>query len=304
MTTTMLGTCHAPTATELVRHLTSKPKDHDTRQVDDRPAGRPRTTGSRTSVRSFAGSGRHFGFVAGVWGCDRAHPASGNPATGARWRGAGLHRPALVDVAGGTDLPAVVLLHGSGQDEHTLLAFAQVACAGHTLTAVRGRIPWEGGFAFFRRRVDRSLDQAGLAQGAAAVQRLLVHVQGRRTPAADPARLLEWSDRCGGCHPRRPAAISGRDFAAPTLAPSRTSLPAPRQLPDPAREWRGRLTTRPSDGPSHNSQFRAAGAASTLVMLPVGHGLTAADQAAVTGWRQDLDDQPASSGTRHEPTTN
>lgn len=44
----------------------------------------------------------------------------------------------------GTDLPSVVLLHGSGQDERTLLALAQAACAGHTLTAVRGRIPLGG----------------------------------------------------------------------------------------------------------------------------------------------------------------
>jgi phospholipase/carboxylesterase len=51
----------------------------------------------------------------------------------------------------GTNLSSVVLLHRSGQDENTLLAFAQAACAGHTLTAARGRTRWESGFAFFRR---------------------------------------------------------------------------------------------------------------------------------------------------------
>lgn len=75
------------------------------------------------------------------------------------------------------DLPSVALLHGSGQDEDTLLPFAQAACPGHTLTAVRGRIPWEGGFAFSRRLPNRTLNEADLTQGAAAIQRLLGRLQ-------------------------------------------------------------------------------------------------------------------------------
>lgn len=163
---------------------------------------------------------------------------------------------------------------------------------------------WEGGYAFVRRRVDRSLDEADLAQGAAAVQRLLVHVQdaGRRPPIllgysngaiAAAAAILDDRRLSAGAILLRPLSpLPGRAF--PRLDGYLILLVSGED--DSRRD--------PSDGPSLASQFRAAGAASTLVVLPVGHGLTAADQAAVTGWRQDLDDQPASSGTRHEPPTN
>lgn len=69
--------------------------------------------------------------------------------------------------------PVVVLLHGSGQDETSLLAFARGACPGHEVVGVRGRIPWEGGFAFFRRHPDRALDDGDLRLGAEALRRLL-----------------------------------------------------------------------------------------------------------------------------------
>jgi phospholipase/carboxylesterase len=192
-----------------------------------------------------------------------------------------------------TDLPSVVLLHGSGQDEHTLLAFAQAAGAGHTLTAVRGRISWEGGYAFFRRRLDRTLDEADLAQGAAAIQRLLVHLQdaGRRPPI-----LLGYSN---GAIAAAAAILDDRLLSAGAILLRPLSPLPERAFPrldgypillvsaedDSRRD--------PSDGPSLDSQFRAAGAASTLVVLPVGHGLTAADQDAVTAWLLDLNDQPA-----------
>ena len=128
------------------------------------------------------------------------------------------------------DLSSVVLLHGSGQDENALLAFSRTVCPGHTLVAVRGHIPWEGGFAFFRRRPDRTLDEADRVHGAAALHRLLgrLHDEGHRPP---PARLLERSDRCGGprscaiggCHPARSCCAPSRPFPdTPSLVSTAT----------------------------------------------------------------------------------
>ena len=142
---------------------------------------------------------------------------------------------------GRVDLPPVVLLHGSGQDEDALLPFARAAFPGHPLIAVRGRVPWEGGFASFRRLPDRTLDEADLVQGAAAVQRLLgrLHDEGQRRPV-----LLA----CGQHDARR----------------------------------------HPSDGPSLARQLEAAGASVTLVELPLGHALTAADEEASATWLHGL----------------
>jgi phospholipase/carboxylesterase len=186
-----------------------------------------------------------------------------------------------------TDLPPVVLLHGSGQNESSLLAFAQAACPGRTLTAVRGRIPWEDGFAFVRRLPDRTLDVADLAQGAAAIQRLLVRLQdeGQQLPI-----LLGYSNGAIAAA----AAILGDVRLSKGAILLRPLSPFPeRAFPlldgypilivygqdDPRRD--------PSDGPSLDRQFKVAGAATTLVKLPAGHNLTTGDEDAVATWMQD-----------------
>ncbi len=57
----------------------------------------------------------------------------------------------------------LVLLHGSGGSERSLTGFGQRVAGGRACLFVRGRVPWEGGHAFFRRNPDRSLDHADLA---------------------------------------------------------------------------------------------------------------------------------------------
>ena len=65
----------------------------------------------------------------------------------------------------GTD-PAripLVLLHGSGGNEHDLVPLAADLAPGSPILAVRGGIPFDGGFAFFHRFPDRSIDEADIA---------------------------------------------------------------------------------------------------------------------------------------------
>jgi phospholipase/carboxylesterase len=189
------------------------------------------------------------------------------------------------------DLPSVVLLHGSGQEENTLLAFAQAACPGHTITAVRGRIHWEGGFAFFRRGLDRTLDEADLAHVAAAIQRLLGRLQavGQRPPI-----LLGYSN---GAIAAAAAILSDRRLSTGAILLRPLSPLPERAFPRlegyPILLVSGEDDARrdPSDGPSLEGQFRAAGAAATLVVLPVGHGLTTADEDAVISWLRDFSNQ-------------
>ena len=191
------------------------------------------------------------------------------------------------------DLPPVVLLHGSGQDEDTLLPFAQAAFPGHTLIAVRGRIPWEGGYAFFRRLPNRTLDEADLAQGAAAVQRLLgrLHDEGHEPPI-----LLGYSN---GAIAAAAAIIGGRPLSAGAILLRPLSPFPERALPRldgyPVLLVCGQDDARrqPSDGPSLAGQLRAAGAETTLVELPVGHGLTAADEEVSATWLRGVLDGAA-----------
>lgn len=186
------------------------------------------------------------------------------------------------------DLPPVVLLHGSGQDETALLGFAENACPAHTLVPVRGRVPWEGGFAFFRRRPDRTLDQADLALGAKSLRRLLRRLRddGHQPPvlvgysngaiAAAAAILTEPRLSVGAVLLRPLSPMPGQ--ALPSLDGYSLLLVAAR---DDARR-------RPDDAPALHRQLLAAGASSTLAVLPTGHPLTTRDQATVASWLRDL----------------
>jgi phospholipase/carboxylesterase len=62
----------------------------------------------------------------------------------------------------GTD-PArmpLILLHGSGGDEHDLIPLAQELASGSPVLGVRGTVAIDGGFAFFHRFADRTIEEA------------------------------------------------------------------------------------------------------------------------------------------------
>ena len=190
-------------------------------------------------------------------------------------------------------LPPVVLLHGSGQDERALLSFAEQACPGHPLVPVGGRVAWEGGFAFFRRNPDRTLDYADLARGADAILGLLGRLldEGCRPPVllgysngaiAAAAALARDPSLSVGAALVRPLTPSP-DSALPTLTGYPVLLVAARQ--DDRRQ--------PEDAPTLHGQLLAAGAAASLVTVPAGHPLTDRDAAVIASWLADLASQPS-----------
>jgi phospholipase/carboxylesterase len=69
----------------------------------------------------------------------------------------------------GTDLakPPLVLLHGSCGNEHELVPLAGDLARRSPILAVRGGIPFDGGYPFFHRFPDRSIDEADIASRAA-----------------------------------------------------------------------------------------------------------------------------------------
>lgn len=83
----------------------------------------------------------------------------------------------------------VVFLHGSGGDETSLVEFADRIAPDRPAIFLRGGMPWEDGFAFFRRHSDRSLDLGDLEQRAVEIG------------------VLFSALRKGGTLPRRPIVI-------------------------------------------------------------------------------------------------
>ncbi|MGV7219741.1 alpha/beta hydrolase [Bradyrhizobium sp. UFLA05-112] len=71
------------------------------------------------------------------------------------------HDHYFIKGAGVYDTP-LLLLHGSGRTEQDMVPLAGQLAPASTAVAVRGALPWEGGFAFFRRFEDRSIDERDL----------------------------------------------------------------------------------------------------------------------------------------------
>jgi phospholipase/carboxylesterase len=183
-----------------------------------------------------------------------------------------------------TDLAALVLLHGSGGDEGSLVGLARAVAADRPLVAVRGRLPWEGGYAHFRRNPDRALDEEGLARGAAAVCELLAH---RRAEGNEPPILLGCSNGAivaAAAVLREPALTSGAILLRPLS-------PRPRQAFPPLDGCRALLVAgendarrAAADAPHLAAQLRAAGADVTACYHPGGHGASIADEACARDW--------------------
>lgn len=186
---------------------------------------------------------------------------------------------------GNTDLPPVVLLHGSGQNENSILGFARSTCPDHTLIATRGRVRWEGGYAFFRRLPDRTLDHADLAVGVVAIQNLLISL-GRDSKIAP--LLLGYSNgaiAAAAAIINNPSSTSGAILLRPLSPAPNAELPC-NLVGYPALLLSGQRDTRrsPIDAAAFNQQLQAAGALSTLTTLDAGHELTADDAHRVGRW--------------------
>lgn len=73
-------------------------------------------------------------------------------------------------------LRPVVLLHGSGRDEDDLVSFGRAIASANPIYALRGQVPWDNGFAFFRRNPDRTVDHDDLRHRAENLCCFLHHV--------------------------------------------------------------------------------------------------------------------------------
>jgi phospholipase/carboxylesterase len=186
--------------------------------------------------------------------------------------------------------PPLVLLHGSGGDEHSLAPLAAELAPGSPALTIRGTVEIDGGFAFFHRRPDNTVDEADVDQ--------------RLPTLADCIRTA--GDQHG--FTRRPIAVgfsNGAIMTAALLLTEPTLLASAvlfRPLsPFPAdRSARLDRTTvliidgekdsrrSPGDGARLADRLTRAGAVVTHHVLPVGHAVTESDKQIARDWLNAL----------------
>lgn len=179
--------------------------------------------------------------------------------------------------------PPLILLHGSGGSETSLLDLGRRIAPDRHLLAVRGRVPWEGGFAFFRRNPDRTLDHADIEARSAEFCALLqdLKAQGHEAPI-----LLGFSNgaiMAAAAVLRAPQLTGGAILLRPI---SPVTGPFPALDGYPVLVVGGTLDDRrdPSDAPRVAKLFRDAGARVTEHILPVAHAPDDRDVAVSRAW--------------------
>jgi phospholipase/carboxylesterase len=182
--------------------------------------------------------------------------------------------------------PPLLLLHGSNRDETELLPLVETAAPGWPYISLRGPIPWESGYAFFRRNPDRTLDKADLAL---QTERLRTFIQAAIETGliTCPPILFGFSNGAiiaASLLIRDPDTAAGAILIRP-LSPDPDAI-IPTMPAKPVLILSGDRDDRrsPEDAVTITRQFQAAGADVTSHSSPTDHNLHDDEPAIIGQW--------------------
>jgi phospholipase/carboxylesterase len=176
----------------------------------------------------------------------------------------------------------VVLLHGSGGDEHELFPLAADVAPGSPALGVRGTVAIDGGFAFFHRHPDRSIDERDLDARIPALREFITAANLSKPPVA--IGFSNGAIMVAALLLTHPTLFSAAVLFRP-LSPFLEDRPT-RVEGVPVLIIDGEKDSRrsPGDGARLEQRLSLAGAAVTHHVLPVGHTITASDRDIARGW--------------------
>lgn len=182
--------------------------------------------------------------------------------------------------------PPLILLHGSGGDETSLISLADTIAPQRPYMSLRGAVEWEGGFAFFRRNPDRSLDYSDLERQTDRLCRFIAMAIETKLLAQPPV-LVGFSNGA-----IMAASILQRQFGLAASAILMRPL-----SPAPEAEFRPMLNLpilitagehdqrrEPADAELVRQQFANAGADVSALVLPTAHDLHQDEAEIIRDW--------------------
>jgi len=184
----------------------------------------------------------------------------------------------------------MVLLHGSGGDEHSLVPLAAELAPGTPTLAVRGTVSIDDGFAFFHRRPDNSVDEADIGARIPALAEFIAAESTRHEFAKAPIAVgfSNGAIMVAALLLTHPGLLTAAILFRP-LSPFLQDLPV-RMNGTPVLIIDGEKDRRrsPGDGARLAERLINAGATVTHRVLPVGHSITATDVQVARDWHKSL----------------
>jgi phospholipase/carboxylesterase len=182
--------------------------------------------------------------------------------------------------------PPLVLLHGSGGGERDLVPLAEDLAPGSPILGVRGTVAIDGGYAFFHRFADRSIDEADIG-ARSAVLADFIQAAFASHGLVRPTVAIGFSNgaiMAAALLLMRPNLLAGAILFRP-LSPFAHDPPArldgtPVLIIDGENDHR----RSPADGLRLADRLIRAGATVTHHVLPVGHAITFMDREIAMEW--------------------
>jgi phospholipase/carboxylesterase len=182
--------------------------------------------------------------------------------------------------------PPLVLLHGSGGGECDLVPLAEELAPGSPILGLRGTVAIDGGYAFFHRFPDRSIDEADIGARSAVLADFIQTTIASRSLAGAPVAVgfSNGAIMAAALLLMRPGLLAGAILFRP-LSPFAHDPPT-RLDSTPVLIIDGEKDSRrsPGDGLRLAERLTRAGATVTHHVLPVSHSMTSLDQEIAKEW--------------------
>jgi phospholipase/carboxylesterase len=183
--------------------------------------------------------------------------------------------------------PPLVLLHGSGGSEASLRAFAHSTAPDRTAFHLRGGVPWEDGYAFFRRNPDRTLDREDLDRRSSELCGFLAHLDAEGYGRPWLVGYSNGAIVAAAAALKAPALSSGAILLRPLSPQADDDFPPLHGYPVLLLGGTADERRKPFDTPHLAEQFRRSGALVTERLLPTGHAESDLDRTLVRAWLVD-----------------
>jgi phospholipase/carboxylesterase len=182
--------------------------------------------------------------------------------------------------------PPLVLLHGSGGGERDLVPLAEELAPGSPILSLRGTVAIDGGYAFFHRFPDRSIDEADIGARSPVLADFIQATIASRGLARAPVAIgfSNGAIMAAALLLMRPGLLAGAILFRP-LSPFAHDPPT-RLDSTPVLIIDGEKDSRrsPGDGLRLAERLIRAEAIVTHHVLPVGHSITYMDREISKEW--------------------